>query len=540
MARYILSGMLGQKPVRYELKPGTQTLGRSSACDIVLSDPAVSKQHAEIILDNGRITVRDLGSRNGTFVNEVPVSDPVPVKSGDNVRMGHLALRVKDQEHSTISRLVPEKSAAPAMSTSIDEARTLMGVSRSDVLIGAVHEAGQMLSKRYSPDELYDTLLDLLSRFFRSDRILLLAGELKDGDPEVLASRATGSDPDAPIKMSRKMLSEVLESRRSFLTKDASADERFNMQQSIISAGIHSALAAPLFDNDNILGVVYMDSRNPLVTYASDDLQLVTLLANMMAVKITNSRLEQAEEERARIVHELELATKIQKNLLPSSLPAVPGYEIFGFQAPCHEVGGDLYDMRLGQGSLVWLALGDVTGKGIGAAMLMASAMAGLQILEEDIVEPLLLVNRLHGHVRRHVEVGQFITLFTGTLEPSTGEIHYVNAGQNPPMVLRPDGTYRELDSTGVPVALLDEWEWDDRKTRLEPGETLLIFSDGVTETIDTTGTQYDEGRFDEFLKDKGTLSPEDLGHQLLEDIRTFRGAAPIADDLTLLIIRRL
>jgi serine phosphatase RsbU (regulator of sigma subunit) len=199
--------------------------------------------------------------------------------------------------------------------------------------------------------------------------------------------------------------------------------------------------------------------------------------------------------------------------------------------------------MRHGPEGKVWLALGDVTGKGIGAAMLMASAMAGLQILEEDTVDPLTLVNRLHGHVRRHTETGQFITLFAGTLHPETGEIHYVNAGQNPPLVIRKDAEPRELVSTGVPVALLDEWEWGEAHAKLEPGETLIIFSDGVTETENTDKLQYDEvedAGFFKFLKTAADLSPEDMGHKLLEDIRQFRGAAPIGDDLTLLIIRRL
>jgi serine phosphatase RsbU (regulator of sigma subunit) len=538
MARYILSGMMGQKPLRYELKPGVQTLGRSSACEIVLPDPAVSKQHAEIEMSGSAIVVRDLGSRNGTYVNDEQVAGSQVVTSKDTIRLGHLVLRVKDQEYSTVTKLSPESTTSESISTSIDEARTMVGEGRSDGLIGAVHEAGQLLSRRMEIGRLSETLIDLLERFVHADRILLIDGELVDGAPRVLASRVKGADPDEPLRMSRTMLSEVLEKKRSFLTKDATADDRFSAHESIISSGVHAAMAAPLFDNDRILGVVYVDSRNPLISYGSEELRLLTLLANMMAVKISNSRLEAAEQERERLQREIEFASRIQRNLLPQTLPDIEGYDIFAFQAPCHEVGGDLYDLKATRDGMLWLALGDVTGKGMGAALLMANAMAGLQILEEDIADPVPLVERLHKHVSRHVETGQFVTLFAGMLDPRTGTIRYVNAGHNPPVVVG-NGGIRELESTGIPVALLPDHTWTEAVLSLDRGETLIVFSDGVTETTHES-LQYDEGRWQKFLEEAGGVGSKELGKRLLADIEDFRGDDPIADDLTLLIIKRI
>lgn len=538
MARYILSGMLGHKPVRFELKPGRQVLGRSSACDIVLQDPAVSKEHAEIDVSGQVITLRDLGSRNGTFINETQLSGEAVVGSGDSIRLGHMVLRVKDQEHSTITRLAPESSTASAMSTSIEEVKTMVGVDKGTTLVGAIHEAGQLLSRRLKVEELHETLLDILSRFIKADRFLIIRVEGEQQEPQVVASRVAGIDTDEPLRISRTILREVLDTRRSFLTKNALDDARIKAQESIISSGVHSAMAAPLFDNDRILGVVYLDSRSPLVSYGTEELQLLTLLSNMMAVKITNSRLEEAEQERERLVQELNLATRIQKNLLPRNIPDVPGYDIFAFQAPCYEVGGDLYDVRRGPDGRLWLVLGDVTGKGMGAALLMANAMAGLQILEESVGEPLELVRRFHNHLARQVEPGQFITLFAGLLDPESGDLSYVNAGHNPP-VMQCAKNQGELPSTGIPIALLPEYTWQDAACTMQPGGTLIIYSDGVTETM-AGDIQYDEGRWQEFLERIDGWSSEEIGRKLVEDIHQFRGSTPVADDLTLLIVRRL
>lgn len=538
MARFILSGMLGQRPMRFELKAGRQVLGRSSACDVVVPDPAVSKEHAEIEVAGTAITVRDLQSRNGTFINEVPVQGEQVLAVGDALRLGHLVLRVKDQEHSTITRLAPEQSTASSLSTSIEEARTMAGVDRAGALVGAVHEAGQLLSRRMRNEELYETLLEILSRFIRADRVLIIAGDNVETEPQVIASRMGGADLDEPLRISRTMMREVVDKKRSFLTKDAASDARFSAQESIIASGVHSAMAAPLFDNDRILGVVYLDSRSPFVAYGSDELQLLTLLANMMAVKITNSRLEQAEADRERLVQELQLATRIQKNLLPQTLPHPSGYDIFAFQAPCYEVGGDLYDVRLAKDGRVWLVLGDVTGKGMGAALLMANAMAGLQILEEELREPLELVDRFHRHLKRQVDPGQFITLFAGLLDPGTGRIDYVNAGHNPPVILK-EGSHRCLDSTGIPVALLPDYTWTAATCMLEAGESLVVYSDGLTETM-AGDVQYDEGRWQEFLARSAGLPSREFGEKLVADVNAFRGSEPVADDLTLLVVRRL
>ncbi len=541
MSRFVLTGNHGGKPLRYEVRPGTQVVGRSSDCDLPVPDGAISRRHAELILGKDRLRVRDLGSTNGTFVNDERLDGEREIRRGDRVRFGNLVLALAEQETAQLGGFAPEGTMV-TMATSMREIRESRAGSRTESLLAAVHEAGQLLSRSLPLQELYEDSLELLQRFIPANRILILSGD--EGEtPEVVAARVAGSSADAPLRMSQTMMREIMEEGKSLLTADASKDERFNAAQSIIQTGIHAAMGAPLFDNDRILGAIYVDSRNPVVTYQAEDLRLLTLIGNMIAVKITNSRLEQADREREQLRRELNLAAQIQRNLLPRRLPKIDGYGVFTHQTPCNEVGGDLFDVRPGAGDRYWVVLGDIAGKGIGAAMLMSNVMASLQILEEEMDDPLELVSRLEMHLLQHVEAGQYLTLFAGLLDPGTGTLEYVNAGHCPPMILcQPGRICQELPSTGVPVALFPGLPREKSTITLEPGSTLLVFSDGISET-EAEGVQYDEGPmrkfFDELLADPDLPDPEALGTRFLGDVTAYRGEAPAVDDLTLVVVGR-
>ncbi len=540
MNRFVLAGTVAGKPVRFDLRPGMLTVGRATVCDLTLPDNTVSRQHAEIELEGDELKVRDLGSTNGTFINSEPVSGSAVIRAGGRLRFGQVTLILSEREVTDFGVFATE-GTTPTLTTTVREIRAQASQTGAENLLTALHEAGQMLSKSLALSEVYDQVLELLPRFIKSSRILILSNELKEGLPEILASRPVGRGSSAPVKMSRTMLHEVLTDGRAFVTADAATDARFNATESIIQAGVHAAMAAPLFDNDKILGAVYVDSRIPGITYSGEDLRLLTLLANMIAVKITNSRLEETERETERIRHEISIAARIQRNLLPRTIPGIEGFQVFTHQTPCHEVGGDLFDVRALDDGRIWLVLGDISGKGVGAALLMATVMAGLQVLEDECSDPLELVTRLESYLTQHVEPGQYLTLFAGILDPPRGILQYVNAGHCPPTLLAASGS-RALESTGVPVALVPGMPRTAAETALDPGSVLLVFSDGISET-ECAGRQYEEGPMEKFFEHVRTrcthLNAECVGKLLLEDVESFRGDAPADDDLTLLVLRR-
>ncbi len=539
MLRFVLAGRLGANPLRFQLQSGLHVVGRSSDCAVHLADNAVSRRHAEVELENDRVILRDLGSMNGTYVNGNRLEGETELKPGDQVRIGHANLVLQGQETTDLARFAPEGTMV-TMTTSVREIREESTKKRSEAVLAAVHEAGQLLSRPTGEQELYEGMLDLLERFIRASRVILMAAGEHGVIGEPLAARVHGASPDEPLRMSLTMLKQVLNEGRSFLTADAAQD--FSPTASIVSAGIQGAMGAPLFDNDRVLGAIYVDSRIPGVTYTADDLRLLTLLANMTAVKMTNIRLEESERERERLQQELGIAARIQQNLLPHDITSPPGYSVFTHQTPCYEVGGDLFDVRACPQGRLWIVLGDISGKGIGAALLMSSVMASLQILEDECGDPLDLVTRLERHLEAHVEPGQFLTLFAGILEPAEGRLRYVNAGHCPPLILDEDGV-RTLEPTGTPVALIAGMTRTEEETVLAKGSSLLVFSDGIPETENPTGAQYDEGQmqafFDAACSRRDVDTPDSLADALLADVSSFRGESHARDDLTLVVLKR-
>ena len=339
--------------------------------------------------------------------------------------------------------------------------------------------------------------------------------------------------------MSRSMVRDILQDGKALLTSDAATDEQWKPSESVRDLDVHGAIGAPLFDNDRILGAIYLDSSTKEVTYRDEDLQLLTILANMAAVKITNTHLEEERQKLARLRHELILAAGIQRNLLPSLLPDVESYQIFAHLDPCEEIGGDLYDVRTCQDGRLWLVVGDVTGHGIGAALLMSHVMAGLRILEDECTDPSVMLDRLESYLDQQMDVGQFVTMFAGILDPASGRLEYVNAGHPPPILLT-KGDSLSLGSTGPPVAILPGTIPRERvECVLESDSTLVVYSDGVSD-IARDKELYGEGPMRAFLDQAHSLEAEELVRGLLNDAMKFGRWEPVGDDLTLMAVKRM
>jgi serine phosphatase RsbU (regulator of sigma subunit)/pSer/pThr/pTyr-binding forkhead associated (FHA) protein len=542
LANFYLTGTLGPNPIRFDLTVGTHSVGRTHDCDIVILDAAISRNHAQITVEEAAIKVRDLDSLNGTRVNGKPVKGEISVFLGDRIQFGQATLTLREEEDKSV-RLGgfdtsddTQSQVHATITTTLKEIQDQSKSHRGQGLLAAVSKAGALLSRRMEMEEIYTSVLDLLEQELSVNRILILGPDAET--QEVFAARTRNEKADTPLRMSRTMLQSILEDGKSFVTTDASTDDQWDAAKSIVQLGVRAAMGAPLFDNDRILGVLYVDSQTGGVVYNEDDLRLLTLLANMVAVKMTNSRLEAEERALETLRQELSVAARIQRNLLPASTPEVTGYGIFAHQDPCDDIGGDLFDVHRLPDGRIWAVLGDVTGHGIAAALLMSHVMAGLHILEEQCDDPLALVTRLEAFLGPRVEVGQFVTLFAGLIDPATGRMNFVNAGGMPPLILGPDSSDR-LPTTGPPVAILgDVQERESEATTLKPGHVLLMASDGITE-FSRNGVQYDEGRMQAFLKTAASRDARDLGSSLLKDLQEFGAGAPAEDDLTLLVVKR-
>jgi serine phosphatase RsbU (regulator of sigma subunit) len=244
--------------------------------------------------------------------------------------------------------------------------------------------------------------------------------------------------------------------------------------------------------------------------------------------------------DRLTLKNDLEVAREIQQAMLPRAAYLAPLVEAFGMTRPANTVGGDFYDViPLGDGRVV-VALGDVAGKGSPAALLMALLLAMLRTLVHEGLEGAALATRLNAQIAKHAPGTRFITCFVATFDPATGELAYVNAGQTPPLVRRGSGRYEQLRDGGVALGLFDGATYTTSRTRLDPGDTVVMYSDGVTEAEDALERSFDESGLAAIVDGGDWASAKELAWATFAAVERHVGSRRLADDLTVLVLRRL
>jgi sigma-B regulation protein RsbU (phosphoserine phosphatase) len=243
--------------------------------------------------------------------------------------------------------------------------------------------------------------------------------------------------------------------------------------------------------------------------------------------------------DRLTLKGELEVAREIQLAMLPAGTYRTADIEISGVTRPANTVGGDFYDVLPMKDGRVIVTLGDVAGKGSPAALLMALLLAVLRTLVDEVLDPPLLMSRLNAQICRHSPASRFITLFYAVYEPSTGRLTYVNAGQNPPLVRRRNGSYERLTATGVALGMFEESTYAAVDTFLDPGDTLVLYSDGITEAEDPAGHPLEESGLEAIVATYSAFSAAEIGTAVLKAVETHAKASRFGDDLTILILKR-
>lgn len=543
---YILTGQIEGQIVRYDLKNGEYHIGRESDNDIVLNHRTVSRYHAIIQVNESRIRIKDLDSSNGTFVKGHKIDQLAEISTGDKIRFGEpgFILTYSDQPDfdDSATQIVyfepniintDEIIQLEEVQDQFDGPTTIVDKS----LFRAVTEAGKLLIGSHSVDEIFEAVLDIVEGVIPARRILLLMGNSPNATPEIRAARSSKSATEK-LMLSKTIIESVFRDRKALLLSDALNDPRFKEQESIILQNLHSAMVAPLFDNEHVIGLLYADSDDIRLRYDRRQLQAFTLLANLIAIKITNAKLLEAQRIKERMEQEMKIATQVQQSLL-NEIPTIPGYEILAWQISCLNICGDLYDVASLSDGRIAIVLGDVTGKGMPAALLMSNVLASLRILYQECPPLKVLVERLHKQLYQSSDDMFFVTLFVGFLDLESGYLEYINAGHNAPLVVHDDGKTEKLDSTGPPIGLIDEeTKYEIKRVELRGKSLLSVYSDGITETMNNKA-QFGENNFIEGIKKRFLRPLKEIKDGLHYDLNTFRGENPFCDDVTLLLLRR-
>jgi len=541
---YTLHGVVESRPIDSPLDEPGLTIGRSSRCGIQIPFNSVSREHARVFVRDGRPAILDLGSRNGTWVNGNRIAGQTTLKAGDRVEIGGILFEVRSDEatNRTIFASDDDMSTSAALPWKELYTAPRAGPARDKTLtlFQVLAEAGDLLADQRPLRELFEVILDLVDKVVSSDRVVLLLVEDAAKEPVLTAWRNRRGGPDDQIMLSRTMVERVVRERTSLVTEDAKEDPRFEMQESIILQGTRSAMAAPLFDNANVVGVLYADTTDPALRYTTDELRTFTVLANLIGVKITQSRAAEVREANRQHEQELQTAKQILDRILPDALVSPPGYELAQCHDPCLTVGGDLYDVIPMRSSRVAVVMGDVTGKGLGAAMIVSNVMASLHLLTDEDIEPVDLVTRLNRQVYRSTDPVHYATFFFGVLDLETGILDFVNAGHNPPLLASAEGEIVEISATGIPVGMLEEFDYAAGRVHLDRGGFLLLYSDGVPEAETPDGEQYGMEALTKALGECRGQDAERTVEGVRTSVRAFLNGSPTTDDITMLLIRRL
>jgi serine phosphatase RsbU (regulator of sigma subunit) len=526
-------------PQHLSLPPQAIILGRAPECTVPIRDRYLSRHHAEISFDGARWMVRDLGSANGTLLNGVRLYAATPLHPGDRIGLGDTEVLFAPafDQHSQLIPIDGDSQAKSLVLSARDiiEETSLHGREQERTAILA-RLALEFIEDR-PPEQLFDFILDRVVDLFNPSRAalaLLDAG----GQFSAVHLRRRDEMDSADLIISKTLLGEVIEERSVVSFVGASQDPKLARAESIVAQMIRSAVCAPLLVRDSVLGVLYLDFLAHEMLVTADDLKLIAQIARFAAAKLETTRLREEATAKARLDEELRTAYTIQSRLLPAELPAIEGYLFAARNQPCRTVSGDYYDVVVRPSGRIYFVIADVSGKGITAALVMASLATAFDIFTRADPTPAELVRRINETLAPRTAPSRFVTLFAGVLDPATGVVDYANAGHVPPLVISNDGA-RPLTVTDMVVGLFPAAKYRDQQVRLLRGDSLVLFTDGVTEAENAAEEQLGLAAVTRLLDEvQGTAAPH-IVERIDSFVQTWSGGAPAGDDVTMLALTR-
>jgi sigma-B regulation protein RsbU (phosphoserine phosphatase) len=349
------------------------------------------------------------------------------------------------------------------------------------------------------------------------------------------------ADADDSVKLSRTILKAVMESKETILSADASSDSKFSASESISSLSIRSMICAPMIGlNGEVLGVINIDTQNPLAQFRNDDAQLLAAVAVPAALAYEGARLLQSYIEKQKQDNEMNIASAVQLALLPERMPEVAGYSFFAMYESAQAVGGDYYDVFSLANGKIAIAFGDVAGKGVPASLIMSRISTVVRSVVEFVDDVSQAIEKINGHMCARAVEGRFVTFVLIILDPVQHTMSLTVAGHMSPIVRKADGSLEEFpdEIVGVPLGVVDGYPFDVVMRGIAPGETVVIYTDGVSEAMNAAGDLYGVDRLRDLVK-KQSADTQTIGTAIRADVRKHAGGHPQNDDITLLVFGR-
>jgi serine phosphatase RsbU (regulator of sigma subunit) len=542
--------------LRFELNGERAVIGRSAECEVPLETPAVSRRHAVIVRIDGTYYVEDLKSRNGTFLNDQRILERAPLSDGDLLAICDQEFRFRSDDgvdstqgaDDSLADLVDDTKEAAGRG-SVMATLDVSGGSASwrlsakpEVKLAALVEISNNLAKTLSVHDILPKLLDSLFKIFvQADRGFVVMRPKPNGPLVAVAVKCRREGDEQRMRISRTIVEEAMGSRKAILSADATSDERFGMAQSIADFSIRSMVCAPMIGIDGQpLGVIQIDTLNQKARFTDEDLEVLAGVASTAAVAIENAKMHEQVVEQQALQRDLELARQMQRSLLPSRPPQVPGYFFFEYYQAARHVGGDYYDYIQLPGGRFGVIVGDVAGKGMSAALLMARLSADVRFSLASEPDAARAVRQINEGFAHHDWQDRFVTMIAAILNPITSELIVVNAGHMAPLLRRSGGAVEELGEgvAGLPLGVAPGYEYQAYVHRLEPGDVVTMFTDGFSEAMNGDRDLYGLERLKEQIRSPA-INVNEFGQQILEDVRRFVDGVDQSDDMCLVCFGR-
>ncbi|MBV9887106.1 MAG: SpoIIE family protein phosphatase [Acidobacteria bacterium] len=521
--------------------------GAETGNHLQLADRRISRNCAAIVMEGNKYYIEDRGQRRGLFVNGEK-AESRELQDGDSITFG------LDDSYEIIYRSATNAStdSLPHLLTRIEHITSSEPTGGGLRKLNLLLEATTLLHSQLPLETVLGHMLDHAVSVTDADRGLLLETDASETLKVRLARRSGGLRlPPESLTPSQTAIQLALRRQSAVITEDlAQADMDLQAAQSIVAQRLRAVVVIPLYalsrantdqsminiKRGDFLGVLYLDSRRP-AAFSKLDRQILDALAADAASILDNARLVERERERQRLEQEIGIARDIQQALLPKNFRDYPHLAVSGINFPCLAVGGDYFDVfSLGDNRTAFL-LADVSGKGLGAALctnLLQGALSGMTLG----TDPARVFNHVNRFLCDHAEIGRYATMFFGIIDDQ-GHLEYINAGHPSPFLIR-SGVAEDVFTEGsYPVGLVPEAEYTTVCLKLEPGDTLVLFSDGVTEAMDPAEQLFGVPRLKEVLMGAATQTPlDELQRKVLDAVENFAHGASQADDLTLLLVR--
>lgn len=529
---------------RVPIEPVPFLIGRNAENHLVLRDNRISRSHARILLESGNYVVENVKSRHGVWVNGERVDRHV-LANADRIEFGFpdsYKLTFSFEEHELnkiLDQITPPSVTGGAPTSNMGKLRALVEVARA-------------LQSSLSTEDVLTSVVDAALMVTGTERGFLMLRRGKELDMTVARDRRGTPLAKDDLKVPMSVIGRALNNRRELLSMsfDPLEEHGLRPESSIANLELRSVVCVPLIRvrtanaeetsmlsaANETVGLLYMDSRGVAADLSHGNRELLQTLALEASTILENARLLEEERKKQRLEEELDIARQIQTGLLPVEMPTKGWFRVAGSSLPSHQVGGDYFDVRLVNPQTWFTVVADVSGKGVSSALLASLLQGAFLLASDDPATIKATMARVNNYLIERTKGEKYATVFYGTLDIN-GHLQWANGGHCAPLLVHTDGRMRTLKTTGLPLGMLEPAEWFVESVDLEPGDKIVIYSDGLTEAESPENQFFGADRLRHLLRERSHDSCEALHAAILQSVERYTEGCNLSDDITLVVV---